>query len=466
MKNLLEKSIEAFGSDLCSSAPESYRLEPRGKFNVPPMPLLKPRTTQQVSDIVSFCNMHNVGLVPYGGGTGLVGGQVHETDTPTLIVSLERMNKVLDVQPNENAITVQAGMILENVQSAADDVDRLFPLALASQGSCQIGGNLATNAGGVQVLRYGNARDLCLGIEAVMPDGGVYRGLKSLRKDNTGYDLRNLLIGSEGTLGIITAACLKLFPKPRQKATAILTVSNPSAAVELLSELNRKLNGDITAFELIHSQSMMFLAEKMPHVRLPFSQNPEWSVLIEVSSNGEGDATGQLTDALADSVDSEIVLDAVIAQSSGQADELWNVRESIPEANRLVGAIASHDISVPISLIPKFISETPSLLQKFGNLRINCFGHLGDGNLHYNIYPPLGRSKSEFTQVGKDITEVIHDQTHTYGGSVSAEHGIGRLKRDDLEKYSDPAKLAAMRAIKIALDPNGIMNPGAIIAKN
>jgi FAD/FMN-containing dehydrogenase len=462
----MEKCVAAFGSDLASDAPVKYRTEPRGRFYAPEMPLLRPRTTQQVSDIVVFCNDKNIGIIPYGGGTGLVSGQVNETADGKLILSLERMNEVREINPDDNAMTVEAGVILENVQKTADKTGLLFPLSLASQGSCQIGGNLATNAGGVQVLRYGNARDLCLGIEAVLPDGSIYHGLKSLRKDNTGYDIRNLLIGAEGTLGIITAACLKLFPKPQQKATAILTVRNPATAVKLLSKLNAKLDGAITAFELLHAQSFMFLAEKMPHVRLPFTTMPEWSVLIELSLGTGVDATTQLTDALAIALENEMVLDAVIAQSVSQATELWNIRESIPEANRLIGAIASHDISIPISRIPEFIKKTPSLLKSLGALRISCFGHLGDGNLHYNIYPPQGGLKEDYIHLRDEVTQIIHQQTDNFGGSISAEHGIGRLKRGDLERFGDPAKLSAMRSIKAALDPNNIMNPGAVISQN
>jgi FAD/FMN-containing dehydrogenase len=314
-------------------------------------------------------------------------------------------------------------------------------------------------------LRYGNTRDLCLGIEAVLPDGSIFNGLKRLRKDNTGYDIRHLLIGSEGTLGIITAACLKLFPKPHQTVTGLLTVADPAAGIKLLSNLQSQLDGSITAFELIHKQSYNFVEETLPHIRIPFQVLPEWSILIEVSGGKNSDLENRLMVALEASMETDLVLDALIAQSQAQAQEFWRLRENIPEANRLIGSISSHDISLPISLIPKFIEEMPLLLAELGDLRINCFGHLGDGNLHYNVYPPQGKTRDDFAPIRTKIKRVIHDKTHAFGGSVSAEHGIGRLKVDDLEKYGDPTKLMAMRAIKCALDQNGIMNPGAVLKK-
>ena len=466
MTYLLNTLTDAFSDDLVSLADAQYLTEPRKRFVAKPMPLLRPRSTQQVSDIVTYCAARKIGIVPFGGGTGLVGGQVSPTLSDTIIVSLERMNQVRAVNPLENAITVEAGVILADVQTAAADVDRLFPLSLASQGSCRIGGNLATNAGGVQVLHYGNTRDLCLGIEAVLPDGQIFHGLKTLRKDNTGYDLRHLLIGSEGSLGIITAACLKLFPKPAQKATAMIAVPNPEAAIELLAFLRARLQGVMTAFELINDQSYNFLLETMPQIRHPFVQTPKWSVLMELSCGASSDLDANVTEILSMAVEADLITDAVIAQSQSQADAFWTVRESIPEANRLIGSISSHDISIPISLIPKFIDETPALLARIGDFRINCFGHLGDGNLHYNVFPPQGVMRDSLKKFSTEIQKIVHDQTHAFGGSVSAEHGIGRLKRDDLETYGDPAKLSAMRAIKAALDPNGIMNPGAVLAQN
>ena len=463
MSRIFDILVSKFGSDLISLADANYLEEPRGRYKSNPMPVIKPRTTKQVSEIIYFCNQNNIGVIPYAGGTGLVGGQTIKSDKDTILLSVERMQSVRDILPEENIIIVEAGAILENVRQAANDIDRLFPLALASQGSCRIGGNLATNAGGVQVLRYGNTRDLCLGIEAVLPDGSILNGLKRLRKDNTGYDIRNLLIGSEGTLGIITAACLKLFPKPIETITGLFEISSPEIAIKTLSDLQAKLDSSITAFELIHKQSYNFLSEVCPDVKIPFNKHPEWSILIELSAGVGSNLESRLFEGIEELLIKGLINDALIAQSEKQAKEFWNLRENIPEANRRIGSISNHDISLPISLIPKFIDEMPDAMVHLGDLRINCFGHLGDGNLHYNVFPPHGKNKNDYQHLREEIKTIIHDKINEFGGSVSAEHGIGRLKIDDLEKYGDPIKLMAMRSIKNAIDPKGIMNPGAVL---
>ena len=463
MSRIFDILVSKFGSDLISLADANYLEEPRGRYKSNPMPVIKPRTTKQVSEIIYFCNQNNIGVIPYAGGTGLVGGQTIKSDKDTILLSVERMQSIRDILPEENIIIVEAGAILENVRQAANDIDRLFPLALASQGSCRIGGNLATNAGGVQVLRYGNTRDLCLGIEAVLPDGSILNGLKRLRKDNTGYDIRNLLIGSEGTLGIITAACLKLFPKPKETITGLLEISSPEIAIKTLSDLQAKLDSSITAFELIHKQSYNFLSEVCPDVKIPFNKHPEWSILIELSAGVGSNLESRLFEGIEELLIKDLINDALIAQSEKQAKEFWNLRENIPEANRRIGSISNHDISLPISLIPKFIDEMPDAMVHLGDLRINCFGHLGDGNLHYNVFPPHGKNKNDYQHLREEIKTIIHDKINEFGGSVSAEHGIGRLKIDDLEKYGDPIKLMAMRSIKNAIDPKGIMNPGAVL---
>ncbi len=463
MNRIFDILVSKFGSDLISLADANYLEEPRGRYKSNPMPVIKPRTTKQVSEIIYFCNQNNIGVIPYAGGTGLVGGQTIKSDKDTILLSVERMQSVRDILPEENIIIVEAGAILENVRQAANDIDRLFPLALASQGSCRIGGNLATNAGGVQVLRYGNTRDLCLGIEAVLPDGSILNGLKRLRKDNTGYDIRNLLIGSEGTLGIITAACLKLFPKPIETITGLLEISSPEIAIKTLSDLQAKLDSSITAFELIHKQSYNFLSEVCPDVKIPFNKHPEWSILIELSGGVGSNLESRLFEGIEELLIKGLINDALIAQSEKQAKEFWNLRENIPEANRRIGSISNHDISLPISLIPKFIDEMPDAMVHLGDLRINCFGHLGDGNLHYNVFPPHGKNKNDYQHLREEIKTIIHDKINEFGGSVSAEHGIGRLKIDDLEKYGDPIKLMVMRSIKNAIDPKGIMNPGAVL---
>lgn len=463
MSRIFDILVSKFGSDLISLADANYLEEPRGRYKSNPMPVIKPRTTKQVSEIIYFCNQNNIGVIPYAGGTGLVGGQTIKSDKDIILLSVERMQSIRDILPEENIIIVEAGAILENVRQAANDIDRLFPLALASQGSCRIGGNLATNAGGVQVLRYGNTRDLCLGIEAVLPDGSILNGLKRLRKDNTGYDIRNLLIGSEGTLGIITAACLKLFPKPKETITGLLEISSPEIAIKTLADLQAKLDSSITAFELIHKQSYNFLSEVCPDVKIPFNKHPEWSILIELSSGMGSNLESRLFEGIEELLIKGLINDALIAQSEKQANEFWNLRENIPEANRRIGSISNHDISLPISLIPKFIDEMPDAMVHLGDLRINCFGHLGDGNLHYNVFPPYGKNKNDYQHLREEIKTIIHDKINEFGGSVSAEHGIGRLKIDDLEKYGDPIKLMAMRSIKNAIDPKGIMNPGAVL---
>ncbi len=441
--------------------------DPRGRFVGKGYVVACPKDTKEVSAIVKLCHEADVGIVPLAGSTGLVLGQVaHEGPIP-LIVSLERMNRIEGVYPSENVMIAQAGAILANLHEAAIAENRLFPLSLASEGSCQIGGNLATNAGGLNVLRYGNARDLCLGIEAVLPDGSIFNGLKRLRKDNTGYDIRNLLIGSEGSLGIITAASLRLFPQITSQAVAFLQVPSPKAALELL-ELARDYVGEaISAFELISGMSFKFLQETMPDLKPPFRKAPAWSVLIDTGFCASGDdsqiAQARLLKIFERALELGLVKDGVLAQSRAQQDEFWRLRESIPQANKRIGSISSHDVSIPLSSLPDFISQGIQEIGKLGDMRVNCFGHLGDGNLHYNVFPAMGKDRKDYNPLRSKVKEVIHDLVDRYEGSISAEHGVGRLKVDDLEKYSDPSKIKAMRMIKNALDPKGIMNPGAVL---
>nr|WP_284154992.1 FAD-binding oxidoreductase [Algicella marina] len=440
-----------------------YLQEPRGRYTGTSPLLARPRDLFEVVTLVKLANEMDVGIVPYAGGTGLVGGQVMVDGPAAMLLSVERMNRIRDVDARDNVLVCEAGVILADVQAAAAAADRLFPLSLAAEGSARIGGNLATNAGGVQVLRYGNARDLCLGVEAVLPDGTVFNGLKRLRKDNTGYDLRHLLIGSEGTLGIITAASLKMFPAARERATALVVVEDPDAALTLLNIMRDHVDDTITAFELMSAEGYRFLAEKVPDAPQPFAEIPAWSVLVELGSGHGGRLEERLMAAL-EAAMSKGVIDALIAQSEGQRQDFWAVRERIPEANRLIGAISSHDISVPVSKVPEFIKRTGPLLMAMGaDIRINCFGHLGDGNLHYNVFPAKGGDRSEYEGRYKAIKDCVHEVTDALGGSVSAEHGIGRLKTGDLERFGDPGKLLAMRAIKRALDPKGLFNPGAVL---
>ncbi|MFW8594994.1 FAD-binding oxidoreductase [Cribrihabitans neustonicus] len=439
--------------------------EPRGRYRGQAGLVALPQTVEQAALILREANAALVPVVPYGGGTGLVGGQVMPDGPAPLVLGLERMAAIRAVHAQENVLIAEAGAILADVQAAAEAADRLFPLSLAAEGSARIGGNLATNAGGVGVLRYGNARDLCLGLEAVLPTGDIWHGLTRLRKDNTGYDLRNLLIGSEGTLGVITAAALKLAPVPAAQGTALLAVRDPAAALELLARARDQLGEAVSAFELMHRQGLEFLAETLPQVRQPFAVAPEWCVLVELGLPRGLDPEAALAALFEAGEAAGLVSDGVIAQSGAQRQELWTVREHIPLANKAIGSVSSHDISLPLSEIPAFIESGPKAVAEVGDFRINCFGHLGDGNLHYNVFPPKGQRRAACDHLRGAVKQAVHDLVRDFGGSFSAEHGVGRLKTGDLERYGDPARLAAMRAIKRALDPNGIMNPGVILPR-
>jgi len=446
------------------SAPEARYLEdPRGRWHGEAGAVARPRSVTEVAVIVRACAAARVGIVPWGGGTGLVGGQLMPSGPAPVVLSLERMAALRGAYPDENALVVEAGMILSDVQAEAAKLGRMFPLSLASQGTCRIGGNLASNAGGLNVLRYGNARDLCLGLEAVLPDGTIWNGLTRLRKDNAGYDLRHLMIGSEGTLGVITAASLRLYPVPAASVVAMLAVPGPEAALRLLTLASARLPGMISAFELIGRMGFDFLAEVMPDLQAPFGPVPEWMVLVELGLPASLAPEATMAALYDEASDAGLVTDGVIATSDAQATALWHLREAIPEANRRIGAVSSHDISLPLSAVPEFIAKAPAALAKLGAWRINCFGHLGDGNLHYNVFPAQGRSRSDHENTRDAVKACVHDMVHAMGGSVAAEHGVGRLKTADLAKYGDPGKLAAMRAIKAALDPHGIMNPGAVL---
>ncbi|WP_300062461.1 FAD-binding oxidoreductase [uncultured Roseobacter sp.] len=455
----------ALPDDAVKRSEARYLEEPRGRYQGRETLVVLPRSVEEVATVVRLAGQARVGVVAYGGGTGLVGGQISPEGPVPVILSLERMAAIRGVYPQENVLICEAGAVLADVQAAAAAVDRLFPLSLASEGSARIGGNLATNAGGTAVLRYGNARELCLGLEAVLPDGQIWHGLKRLRKDNTGYDLRNLLIGSEGTLGVITAAALKLSPQPAARGTAIFVVPSPAAALELLALAQSQLGELVSGFELISGQGLAFLAETVPEVRQPFEEPPAWSVLIEVGLVAGLEPQGALERVFLAASEAGLALDGVIAQSEQQSADFWSVREHIPEANKRTGAIISSDVSVPLGAIPEFIETGREEIAKIGAFRINCFGHVGDGNLHYNVFPLPGGRAADHANQRAALQRAVHDLAHRLGGSVSAEHGVGRLKVDDLERYGDLAKLSALRAIKAALDPLGIMNPGAVLRK-
>jgi FAD/FMN-containing dehydrogenase len=448
--------------DTLRRAEPRYLAESRGRWQGSSTWVALPRSADDVATIVRHCAASRTGIVPYGGGTGLVGGQIAPDGQP-LVLSLERMTAIRATYTEENTLIAEAGAILSDIHDTAEAMDRLFPLSLASKGSARLGGLLSTNAGGINTLRYGNARNLALGLEAVLPDGSVWHGLRRLRKDNTGYDLRHLLIGAEGTLGVITAASLALSPRPAATGTAFLTVPSPRAALDLLALSRDQLGETVSAFELIHRQGMDFLASELPEIRRPWETPPEWCVLIEIGLGRGADPTAALETLFAEALDRGLSDDGLIASSDTQAQQFWDVREHIPEGNRRIGAISSHDISLPLSAIPDFIVKATEALNAMDTFRINCFGHLGDGNLHFNVFPLEGRTRADHAHQREAIKSCVHDLTHAMGGSVSAEHGIGRLKTDDMTRYTDPVKLAAMRAIKSALDPAGIMNPGAVL---
>ncbi len=442
-------------------ADSRYLSEPRGLFQGRVGLVVAPATTDEVAQVVRACAAARVGIVPYGGGTGLVGGQVMPAGPAPVVLSLERMNRLRAIHPAENVLVAEAGMVLADVQRAARQAGRLFALSLASEGSAQIGGLLSTNAGGLNVLRYGTARDQVLGLEAVLPDGRIWHGLKRLRKDNTGYDLRALLCGAEGTLGVITAASLRLFAPPASVATALLVVEGPAAALDLLALMQARVGEGISAFELMSGTGLGFLGETGCPARVPLEPLPDWAVLVELGL-GAG-APAALEAGFAAALEAGLVRDGVLAASEAQRAALWAMREQIPEANRRLGSLSSHDISLPLSAIPDFLTAADRAIAALGPFRVNAFGHLGDGNLHYNVFAPPGQGRADFPAAPAAIRDAVYEQVARFGGSFSAEHGIGRLKREELARYGDPARLAAMRAIKAALDPAGIMNPGAVL---
>lgn len=441
-------------------APEPRHLEdPRGRVTGQAGAVALPATTAEVATILTAAHAARVPVLPWGGGTGLVTGQIAPHGPLPLVLSLERMARLRDIDPVGNTLTAEAGCILASVQAAAEGVGRLFPLSLASEGSARIGGLIATNAGGTGVLRWGNMRALVLGLEAVTAQGRVWNGLKGLRKDNAGYDLRDLIVGSEGTLAVVTAAVLRLVPRPARRGAGLFVVESPAAALDLLAAAQARVGEGVSAFELISGAGLRFLAEHLPQVRQPFADPPDWAVLVDLGLGSADDPDA----ALADLFETGIARDGVIAASEAQRAEFWAVRESIPLANRRVGAVSNHDISVPVAAVPAFIAQADAAVTALGRYRVNCFGHLGDGNLHYNLFPPPGETRSEHEHRRPALKQAVHDLVHAMGGSVAAEHGVGRLKVDDLERYGDPVALEMMRAIKRALDPAGILNPGAVL---
>lgn len=435
------------------------------RFSGDAIAVLKPKNAAEVAALVSLCNQNNVSIVPQGGNTGLCGGATPISDYQSVVILTSRMNRIHEVNLENSTITLDAGVLLASAQEAAKQSGKLFPLSLASEGSCTIGGNLSTNAGGVQVLRYGNMRDLTLGLEVVTPSGEIFNGLRGLRKDNTGYSLKDIYIGAEGTLGIITAATLKLFSLPRSKATALVAMADVNSSIQLIELINQHCNADLTAFEIISSKALSLVPCGIEKLSGLVNDTSHWTVLIELSSmEDEEKSYAQLESLLEKAFDLGLINDAVLSKSLQQSKELWKIREGIPEAQFNLGTIIKHDISLPISELAKFVASTEVKLKNFWpHLQTIIFGHIGDGNLHYNIAPLTPEFSKELEIRRKDINQLVHDEVYKYSGSFSAEHGIGQLKRDELTTRKSFVELELMRSIKRALDPNGIMNPGKVL---
>ena len=432
----------------------------RGRWNGHTPLMLTPRSTDEVARAVAVCAEHGVAITPQGGDTGLVGGQIPYGE---VLLSTRRLRTIRDVTPLDDAMTVEAGVTLLEAQQAAAATGRVFPLSLAAEGTATIGGVISTNAGGVAVLRYGMMRDLVLGIEAVMPDGRVLNGLKRLRKDNTGYDLKQLLIGAEGTLGVVTAATLKLFPIQRSRATAMVGLADARDAIELLARAKAETGGGVEAFELMRRLGMEFVLRHIPDTREPLETTPPWYVLIETASGEPGGAESALERLLASAFDDGLITDAAVAQNDAQRAALWKLREEQSAAQKPEGGGWKHDVSVPISRIADFLDETEAALERFHpGCRISAFGHVGDGNLHYDVLRPPGEDSVAFLARWEDGSRLVHDIVARYDGSISAEHGLGRLKTDEARRYKSDLEVEMMRAVRQALDPKRIMNPGVL----
>ncbi len=427
--------------------------------------VVRPATTDEVAQVMRLCHRAGVAVVPQGGNTGMCGGAVPDNSGRQLVVSLTRMRRIRDLDVANQTITVEAGAILQAVQEAAAGSGKLFPLSLGAQGSCTIGGNLATNAGGTGVLRYGTMRDLTLGLEVVLPDGRIWNGLRGLRKDNTGYDLKQLFIGAEGTLGIITAAVLKLFPAPRSRATAWVALPEIQAAIDLLGVIRDAAGDRLTGFEIMSRQSVDFVLRHSPAARDPFGDRHSWYALVELSDSLPAAGLDEVIEsALEGAVQRGLVVDAVIASSAAQAAALWALREGISEAQNHEGPSLKHDITVPISSIAAFVQRTDQELEKAApGIRIVTYGHAGDGNLHYNLSKPLGSDDDDFPAQAADLARIVYDQTSAFNGSISAEHGLGQSKLGIIADYKDSCELALMREIKQLFDPRGLMNPGKVV---
>ena len=465
--SLLQQLAAAVGEAnvLTGDAAAPYLTDWRKRYVGRARAVVRPASTAEAAAIVRACAQARTPMVPQGGNTGLVGGGTPDASGDAVIISLQRMNRVRSIDVANDTITVDAGCILQEVQRAANEHGRLFPLSLAAEGSATIGGNLATNAGGVQVLRYGNARDLTLGLEVVLASGEVWDGLRGLRKDNTGYDLKHLFIGAEGTLGVITAATLKLYPLPAAQMTALAALPSLAAAARLLERARAAAGAALTAFEVMGAITLRHAVETLPMLRMPLPLAQPWYALLELSdAEGEQHATAVFERILAEALDAGDIVDAAVASSIAEARALWALREGIPEAHARRGGNVKHDISLPVSCIAEFVESTNAeLRRRFAWIEPIVFGHLGDGNLHYNMGTVAGTPIDVAFAHEKQINEVVNDAVHARGGSISAEHGLGQLKREAITRYKSALELELMRRIKDALDPLGLMNPGKVI---
>jgi FAD/FMN-containing dehydrogenase len=465
--SVLDQFDAVVGSRGLVTRPEDlapHLVEWRGLFQGAAPALIAPANREEAAEILQICQRDGIGVVPQGGNTGLAGGAIPQSTggKPQILISARRMNAVREIDAANYTLTAEAGCILSAVQAAAEAVDRCFPLSLAAEGSCQLGGNISTNAGGTNVLRYGNTRDLIMGLEVVLPDGRIIDGLRGLRKDNTGYDLKQLFIGAEGTLGFITAATCKLFPRPRSVATAMVAVADPDAAIALYSEARGALGDQMNAFELISRVAMDLVLAHIPGTSDPLSESPDWYVLMELGSSGT-DADAVLEAFLSDSMAAGRIQDGVLAQSGAQRQALWHLRHCISEAEKKAGVGIKHDISVPLSALSQFLQQAEALaVQHIPDVVVVAFGHLGDGNLHFNLNLAPGASAARLKALWDPVSQEVHSIAVELGGSFSAEHGIGTLKRHELHRLTDPVALDLMRTIKAAVDPAGIMNPGKL----
>jgi FAD/FMN-containing dehydrogenase len=441
-----------------------YLEEPRGLFRGRAIAVARPGSTAEVAAVVSACAAAGVAIVPQGGNTGLVGGQIPDASGAELLLSLRRLNRIREVDVDADAMIVEAGVTLAEAQAAAEAADRLFPLALASQGTATIGGNLSSNAGGVAVIAYGNARDLTLGVEVVLADGRVANLLSKLRKDNTGYDLKDLFVGAEGTLGIVTAASLKLFARPRARSTAFVGLADPQRALTLLKMARARFGQQVSSFEIMPRIGMEFVLAYDANARDPLSVAHPWYALIEVGAQEEGGVDDALTAVLGDALERDLIADAALAATLEQRAAFWRLREAMADAQKPQGGSIKHDVSVPVGQVPAFIAEATAAVAAFmPAARVCAFGHLGDGNIHFNVSQPIGDDKQAFLDQWSAMNEVVHAVVARHAGSISAEHGIGAMKRELLKRVKDPVALDLMRVLKRALDPRGLLNPGKVL---